>query len=709
MIDTELSVYFSNQDSLVYYDQIPISPDQLNASTYSKEHSILALGTTQGLTLYQISPIGNPVINLNIGSVNKLRFENNEILLMSATGIYQYDFENQNVLHKLLHRKVLSCWPDSSFTLIGSDSGFYKFSNGILDKISDDIVLDIQADQCGHYWIRTNSGLAVYNHSGIHHLSHERNELPTSLIRDLYIFPDGEIYAASQRFGLLKINYNADCNIGAGFNYEHFIFPGARKSPLQSNTVNAIEVYQDDLILGNYSAGLLYFDRDQKKLYPHLIFNQKPIPNITDLVIQDSMLWVVANDGIYLVNLNSQNIHKTAIPYRDLNSVCWQSGITYGQHVIFGAEKGLIVFDRNEIMSTKEYSPKVTIRKMLIDGQVKSMDKQQVFQYDQNNIEFHYGYVKYHAAFPALYKYTWTHNGNSFENTTASGILKFENLAPGDYQFEVYANAPDLKWSDQKALMSFTIEKPFWRKSWFQLGLFIIIICILVLIEYYRKYLRTREEKLVDEIRTKAAADFHDEIGNRIARLSLFAEILEKSIPTESEKSKEYLHKIQHSSQEIYHVLKDFLWTLNPARDRLSDLVIFLKDFIEEFLKETEMEFSSDAIPAEFEFIKLSLDEKRHLIMIFKEALTNILKHASASHVVLHFNVFSKDVELMIVDNGKGIPKGSGDKGLGISNMKKRASEIKSNLTVKSSPNDGTTISVKLINPIKKGNLVSRG
>jgi signal transduction histidine kinase len=79
-----------------------------------------------------------------------------------------------------------------------------------------------------------------------------------------------------------------------------------------------------------------------------------------------------------------------------------------------------------------------------------------------------------------------------------------------------------------------------------------------------------------------------------------------------------------------------------------------------------------------------------HLLAVLGEALTNIARHAQASHVVVTLSV-ADEVALKVRDDGIGMS--GGERRSGLRNMQDRALELGGHLTVTSGPDAGTTIS----------------
>ena len=81
--------------------------------------------------------------------------------------------------------------------------------------------------------------------------------------------------------------------------------------------------------------------------------------------------------------------------------------------------------------------------------------------------------------------------------------------------------------------------------------------------------------------------------------------------------------------------------------------------------------------------------------MIIKEAVTNIVKHAYASEVLIKIQVRNKRMTIEIRDNGRGFCMGEKSQfGNGLANMKKRVEQLGGKWEINSTPDEGTKIRV---------------
>jgi signal transduction histidine kinase len=86
---------------------------------------------------------------------------------------------------------------------------------------------------------------------------------------------------------------------------------------------------------------------------------------------------------------------------------------------------------------------------------------------------------------------------------------------------------------------------------------------------------------------------------------------------------------------------------------------------------------------------------------IVQESLTNVLKHAQATQVVININLSTDRLLLSVEDNGIGydmsqITDGNGERGWGLITMKERALAVGGALRVQSRPGMGTHIIVEV-------------
>jgi signal transduction histidine kinase len=151
------------------------------------------------------------------------------------------------------------------------------------------------------------------------------------------------------------------------------------------------------------------------------------------------------------------------------------------------------------------------------------------------------------------------------------------------------------------------------------------------------------------------------------------------------------LEIIQRSADEMISKLNDIVWFVNPQQDSLKKLVEKVEEYAETIASAKNILISA-SIPAKIENVKLPMENRRNIYLIFKEAINNAVKYSEASLLELSVQANETVVEFFIKDNGKGFDEKIIKKGNGLENMQKRADEIGAKLILSSKKNEGTSL-----------------
>jgi len=105
--------------------------------------------------------------------------------------------------------------------------------------------------------------------------------------------------------------------------------------------------------------------------------------------------------------------------------------------------------------------------------------------------------------------------------------------------------------------------------------------------------------------------------------------------------------------------------------------------------------------PEDLGGIKLAPERRRHLYLIFKEAINNVARHSECTSVSVDIALSNESLVAEICDDGRGFavrsseePPLNGRGGNGLRNMQTRAAEIGGRLNLTSSPGSGTRITL---------------
>ncbi|MDF9795732.1 PAS domain S-box-containing protein [Catalinimonas alkaloidigena] len=202
--------------------------------------------------------------------------------------------------------------------------------------------------------------------------------------------------------------------------------------------------------------------------------------------------------------------------------------------------------------------------------------------------------------------------------------------------------------------------------------------------------------KEIEKVRKKVAQDFHDEMGNNLASISVLSQIIQNKLGQQSNGVETLLNKIDVASKNLFSGTRDFIWAIDPKNDNLKEVYFNLKDFAEELFDNTGINFYA-SFDQEDEDIRLKLPSgwSRQLVLIFKEAFTNALKYSNGSCVSMCFYVDNESFCIQVKDNGQGFSFKNENNFRGIKNMRDRASKIKARFDIQSIAKDGTSVVLK--------------
>ncbi len=109
--------------------------------------------------------------------------------------------------------------------------------------------------------------------------------------------------------------------------------------------------------------------------------------------------------------------------------------------------------------------------------------------------------------------------------------------------------------------------------------------------------------------------------------------------------------------------------------------------------KKTQIEFQSFNISE-----NLAITEQMNIYRIVQEILSNAIKHADASRIVLQCSQNENVFYITTEDNGKGfdVRKINDAEGIGLRNIKNRVAYMKGKIDICSKPDEGTSINIEL-------------
>ncbi len=202
---------------------------------------------------------------------------------------------------------------------------------------------------------------------------------------------------------------------------------------------------------------------------------------------------------------------------------------------------------------------------------------------------------------------------------------------------------------------------------------------------------KAAQQKLLT-LRANVSQDLHDDLGSEISSMSIFSYTAARS--GDRERMASALENISAKSSKLVEDMRDIVWAMDPENDSMPKLADRMRAFAGQVFDEREVRLQFDFSPKTND-LKIQPEARKQVYLFYKEAMTNVSKHAHASTVFVKMGLDHGHFFLEIRDDGHGFPKGlpkntTGGNGLG--NLKKRAENLGGQLEIISMPEKGTTV-----------------
>jgi len=207
--------------------------------------------------------------------------------------------------------------------------------------------------------------------------------------------------------------------------------------------------------------------------------------------------------------------------------------------------------------------------------------------------------------------------------------------------------------------------------------------------------LTTHIQEVREEERKEIAQNLHDDLGQKLTALNIDLAWLAGRIPVDLPELSEKINGMHGLIMETATRIKQISSQLRPSI--LDDLGISAALIWQtnEFSARTETPCKVSIIP---EDMTMSEEAGTQVFRIVQEALTNIMRHAEASNVVINLIEKENKWRLRIKDNGKGISEEDREEShsFGLAGMEERAHLCGGTFTIKGAPGKGTEIVVEV-------------
>ena len=260
--------------------------------------------------------------------------------------------------------------------------------------------------------------------------------------------------------------------------------------------------------------------------------------------------------------------------------------------------------------------------------------------------------------------------------TTDARTVALAGAAPGNYRFLVRAVFADGTVTDPAAV-EFTVLAPVWQRRWF---LALAAVCTGALAFVVHRS-RVRHAIAVEQVRSQIAADLHDGVGASLSRIAILSEVVRQQAHSTLPDAMPALTAISDNARAVIDDMSDAVWFIDPHVDTLQQVVIRVRAMASELFDGQPIRWSVEA-PDDASKVPLASEQRRHAYLIIKEALTNVLRHAQATNVVVVVTASQGRLRIEVTDDGIGLDGTASNSspgpgvGRGLENMRRRAAAL---------------------------------
>ena len=319
--------------------------------------------------------------------------------------------------------------------------------------------------------------------------------------------------------------------------------------------------------------------------------------------------------------------------------------------------------------------------------------------YDHNLFEMNFSDLAFGSAGLVRYQYLLGGSQRAWSPPSSDRTLTLGGLSPGSYTLQVRAVDAKDSLLGAPIMINIGLRPPFWQAWWFRLAVILTMAGLVMLIYHYR----VSRLLALQRMRARIASDLHDDVGSGLSQIAIWSDI---AIRDQQDRaiSGEALDRIATSSRALVDSIGDIVWSVNPRRDTLRELVTRVRYYASEVC-------SARNIALEFrtpmnDWHRAANSELRHdVFLMAKEAVFNAARHSGCTELSINVEVSSGSLDIWIRDNGCGMSP-NGKCGNGLSSMRQRAKQLSGRVEWMPGESCGTTVHCQI--PLKSSGLFFR-
>ena len=255
------------------------------------------------------------------------------------------------------------------------------------------------------------------------------------------------------------------------------------------------------------------------------------------------------------------------------------------------------------------------------------------------------------------------------------------------YQNQVKQGEIDVLLLEQQ-LMASNIRRQKNMRNGISFTLVVVIVFSVVLVNRFKLLNETRRQLEVEKLRNSIARDLHDDLGSTLSSINIISQM---AVQNGQADAGNHFARIGKHSALMMDKLSEIVWSINPDNDTTEQLIAKIREFASEILEPKSIEWKFH-IDKQICSLKLSIEKRKTVFMVLKEAINNAAKYSETGRVDISLKLIKEQLEVKIRDRGKGFDEEVAKKGNGLRNMRERAKQLGGEVIIKTSVGHGTEV-----------------
>ena len=202
-----------------------------------------------------------------------------------------------------------------------------------------------------------------------------------------------------------------------------------------------------------------------------------------------------------------------------------------------------------------------------------------------------------------------------------------------------------------------------------------------------------KEEDIIEKERKRIARDLHDTVSQEIfAAHMILSGLSQQASRLDKEKMQTQLQSVTAILETAQRDLRILLLHLRPIELEQKSLVegiqLLLKELEEKSELKVSFKYQVDQLPKKIE---------EHVFRIVQELFSNTLRHAQASCLDVYLYQTETELQLKVVDNGRGFQTDDVDElSYGLRNIKERVEDMAGSIQLLTAPKQGLAVDIRI-------------